>query len=378
MYTRKLDLPKLLNKKSFFLFGPRATGKSTLIDAQLPDAQVFDLLSTDTYGQFIRRPGSLEELITDTKKIVVIDEIQKIPSLLDEVHRLIQKSKIKFLLTGSSARKLKHGGANLLAGRAWESRLLPLTWSEITDFDLLKYLNRGGIPDIYLSEDYDEELKSYVNLYLQEEIKAEAVTRNVQAFAQFLDAVAVANGNEINYEGFSSDLQVSPSTLKNYLQILEDTLIGFLVPGYTKTKKRKAISRSKHYMFDVGVSRTLSGTGEIKYKSKAFGDAFEHFIVLELRAFISYSRKNTEMKYWRSTSKFEVDLILGDEVALEIKSTESVNSKHLRGLRAFKEENIAKQYIVVSLDAARRKTSDDIQILPWRDFLKALWAGKLI
>jgi len=184
----------------------------------------------------------------------VIDEVQKLPAILDEVHRLIEEKKMRFLLAGSSARRLKHGGANLLAGRAWSASLFPLTSFEIDDFNLIRCLNYGSLPQVYTSEDPLEELESYVSTYLQEEIKAEAVTRNIQAFSEFLDVIAMANGNEVNYEGLASDCQISPNTLKNYLQILDDTLLGFSLPAFLKTKKRKPITRSKYYLFDIGVT----------------------------------------------------------------------------------------------------------------------------
>lgn len=376
-YPRQLNLPKLLKNKSFFLFGPRSTGKTTLIQEQLPNAQVYDLLDSETYARLLRRPKILEEELGTESKVVVIDEIQKLPSLLDEVHRLIQKKKITFLLTGSSARKLKKGGANLLAGRAWEAQLMPLTSAEIPEFNLLKYLNRGGLPQVYDSKEPNEELESYVSTYLREEIQAESFTRNIQGFAEFLDLAALSNGEEINFERMSSDCQVSPSTLKNYFQILDDTLIGFQLKGFTKTKKRKAISRAKHFYFDIGVTNNLCKRGQIQAKSELFGKAFEHFIVLEARAYNSYFRKQMELTYWRSTSKMEVDLIIGGKIAIEIKSTDLVQDKHLRGLRALMEEKMMSRYLVVSLDPRPRKTEDGIEIFGWKAFLADLWSGKL-
>lgn len=376
-YPRQLNLPKLLKNKSFFLFGPRSTGKTTLIQEQLPNAQVYDLLDSETYARLLRRPKILEEELGTESKVVVIDEIQKLPSLLDEVHRLIQKKKITFLLTGSSARKLKKGGANLLAGRAWEAQLMPLTSAEIPEFNLLKYLNRGGLPQVYDSKEPNEELESYVSTYLREEIQAESFTRNIQGFAEFLDLAALSNGEEINFERMSSDCQVSPSTLKNYFQILDDTLIGFQLKGFTKTKKRKAISRAKHFFFDIGVTNNLCKRGQIQAKSELFGKAFEHFIVLEARAYNSYFRKQMELTYWRSTSKMEVDLIIGGKIAIEIKSTDLVQDKHLRGLRALMEEKMMSRYLVVSLDPRPRKTEDGIEIFGWKAFLADLWSGKL-
>lgn len=378
MYRRLLDLPQLLAKKSHFLFGPRATGKTTLIEHALPSAQVIDLLHAQTLLRLVRNPSLLEESIIDPSRIVVIDEVQKLPAILDEVQRLIHTKKITFLLTGSSARKLRHGGANLLAGRAREARLFPLTFREIDRFDLLRLLNHGGLPQIYDSDEPDEDLASYVATYLHEEIKAEAVTRNVGAFAEFLDVIALANGQEVNYEAFASDLQVSPGTLKNYLQILEDTLIGFRLPGYVATRKRKATSRAKHYLFDLGVTRYLARSGRIQERSKAFGDAFEHFVILEVRAYLSYARKRVDMRYWRSVSQFEVDLVLGDAVAIEIKGTHQVADKHLKGLRALKEERLVERFIAVSLDDGERHTADGIEIVPWQVFLERLWSNQIV
>ncbi len=394
-YLRTLPLARLLKQKSFFLFGPRATGKTTLIEAALPDALVIDLLHTATYASLVRNPSALEEIIAarsaqssqsrrgasavhPSPPIVVIDEVQKLPSILDEVQRLMHTRRITFLLTGSSALKLKHGGANLLAGRAREARLFPLTSAEIPQFDLVRYLNVGGLPAIYDSTEPNEDLAAYVDTYLREEIKAEAVTRNVGAFAGFLDAIALSNGQEIAYESLASDVQVSPGTVKNYLQILEDTLIGFRLPGFTATRKRKALMRSKHYLFDLGVTRHLARGGAISPKSKAFGDAFEHFIVLELRAFLSYHRLTHELTYWRTTSLFEVDIIVGGTWAIEIKATDHPSEKHLRGLRALREENICREYLLVCFCEHERLTSDGIRIIPWRVFLSRLWAGKMI
>ena len=378
MYKRKLNLLALLKKKSFFLFGPRAVGKTTLVSQNLPKAKVYDLLNTETYRRLIKRPQLLEEENRHSKKIIVIDEIQKLPSLLDEIHRLIQKRSCRFLLTGSSARKLKRGKANLLAGRAWSSSLFPLTSAEIPEFDLLKYLNRGGLPGIHKSPHYREELSAYVGLYLREEIQNEALTRNVQAFSEFLDCLALSNGQEINYESFSRDLQISPGAFKNYIQILNDTLLGFYLPGYTKTKKRKAISRSKYYLFDIGVTNTLCQRGLIREGSELFGKAFEHFIILEIRAFLSYKRKALSISYWRSTSQMEVDLIVENQLAIEIKSSKLVNEKHLKGLRALKEEALIKKYILISLDENERVTHDKICIFPWKVFLDKLWKNKIL
>lgn len=377
IYKRKINLHQLVKKKSFFLFGPRSTGKTTLIYQNFPKAKIYDLLDSRVYKKLIKRPELLEEE-NKNHSLIIIDEIQKLPDLLDEIHRLIQKKRKKFLLTGSSARKLKRKGVNLLAGRAWSVSLFPLTWSEISKFNLLRYLNRGGLPYIYNSSNYRDELEAYVSLYLREEIKHEALIRSVQAFSEFLDLIALSNGQEINYDGFSKDLQISSSTLKNYIGILDDTLLGFRLPGYTKTKKRKSISRSKYYLFDIGVTNSLCHRGFIQKRGELFGKAFEHFIILEIRAFLSYFRKKLNMNYWRSTSQMEVDLIIGDKIAIEIKATDLIQDKHLRGLRALKEEGLMKNYWIISLDENKRVTKDRIEIFPWESFLKQLWQGQML
>lgn len=378
MYQRLLNLPQLLEKRSHFLFGARATGKSTLIQQSLPEAHLIDLLHAKTFATLLRNPSALEEMIVDPQRLIVIDEIQKLPVLLDEVQRLITKKQTRFLLTGSSARKLKHGGANLLAGRAREARLFPLVSRELPDFSLIRLLNHGGLPLVYQSDEPDEDLAAYVDTYLREEIKAEAVTRNVAAFSEFLDIIARANGQELNYEGFASDLQVSPGTLKNYIQILEDTLIGFRLPGFTATHKRKATTRAKHYLFDLGIARHLAKVTTIAPDSKAFGDAFEHFVILEVRAYLSYRRLKTPLYYWRSTSQFEVDLLLDREVAIEIKATSQPSSKHNKGLRALAEEKIFKRLLLVCTAEHESRTEDGIEILPWPLFLSRLWQGAYV
>lgn len=375
MYPRILELPKLLKDKSFFLFGPRATGKSTMIKLQLPDAHVFDLLDRQTYRRLLSDPALIGQVIGNGP--IVIDEIQKIPTLLDEVHRQIEGSKKTFLLTGSSARKLRRGAANLLGGRAWTAELMPLCFPEISDFEILRYLTRGGLPNAYQSEKWQEELGAYVGNYLQDEIQAEALTRNIEAFAEFLGIVAKSNGQEINYQSFASDCGVSQNTIKNYFQVLSDTLIGFTVPAYTKTTQRKAITRSKYYLFDIGVRNTLCEIDSIKAKSDSFGPAFEHFIVLELRAYISYFRKKMKLQYWRSTSKFEVDIVVDGKFALEVKATSHVQDKHLTGIRALKEEKGFPMYLVVSCDPEIRVTPDGILIYPWKSFLTKLWSDEL-
>ncbi len=374
MYKRTLDLPKLLEMRSFFLLGPRGTGKSTLLRETLPHAHVYDLLDAEVFRRLLREPKLIAQE-TDSSKLVVIDEIQKLPLLLDEVHRLISTRKQTFLLTGSSARKLRKGGVNLLAGRAFQAELFPLTSQEIVNFDLLAYLNTTGLPEYQGQPLAYEFLRAYVGTYLQEEIQAESLTRNLQGFSRFLDVVGFNNGEELTYAGIASDTGIAVRTLEGYFDILKDTLLGFSVPPFVLTKKRKAITRSKHFLFDVGVVNTLAKRGKIEYKSELFGRAFEHFIALELRAWISYQRVDIALQYWRSTSQHEVDFILGTDLAIEVKGTDLVTEKHLKGLRALKEEGLVRTYAVVSLDPNERVTEDGIRIWPWQTFLNKLWSS---
>lgn len=376
-FSRLLDLRTMLAKKSFFLFGPRSTGKTYLIRHQLADATIYDLLDDDTFARLSRRPALLEEELDPRAGVVVIDEIQKLPTLLDTVHRIIESRRVRFLLTGSSSRKLRRGGGNLLGGRAWEARLHPLCFPEIPDFDLLQYLNRGGLPHIYPSENHREELRAYCGLYLREEIVAEALVRRVDHFARFLDVMALQNGEELHFQGLASDAGIPARTIQNYVEILEDTLAGFQVPAFRATQKRKAITRSKFFFFDVGVVGQLAHRGEILAGAELFGRAFEHFLMLELRAYLDYQRLDLPLQYWRSTSGFEVDAVIGRELALEIKSSELVGDRGLRGLRALAEEKRIKAYAVVSRDPRRRRVGG-ITIYPWREFLGALWSGEIL
>lgn len=375
-FKRILSLPYLTGAANHFLFGPRSIGKTYLIRKQLPKAKVYDLLDSDVFGRLARRPKTLGEELSNTDKLVVIDEIQKLPVLLDEVHRLIETKGTRFLLTGSSARKLRRGGSNLLGGRARQAHLYSLCFPEIPNFDLITYLNRGGIPRILPLEDYEADLRGYADLYLREEIMAEALVRNISQFARFLDIMAIQNGEELNYEGIASDCGVPARTLQNYVQILEETLIGFPVHSFRATKKRKAITRSKFFIFDVGVTNVIAQRGEIKPRSELFGKCFEHFLFLELRSYLGYRRRPAALQYWRSTTGFEVDCVVGDRLALEFKSNIAVTERHLRGLKALREEGLVRDFAVVSQDPELRVV-DGITIYPWRQFLEGLWGDKI-
>lgn len=371
-YERQLKLKELLSKKSHFLFGPRGTGKSTLIKTEFQsEVHVYDLLDDSVYERLIRDPKIISQRLD--KKIVVIDEIQRIPKLLNEVHRIITSSDVRFLLTGSSARKLRESSVNLLGGRAWQAEMHPLTSFEISDFDLVKYLNRGGLPHIYQSDYPEEELRAYVALYLKQEIIAESLTRKIEYFLNFLDVIALNSGEELYYQGISNDSGVPARTIQNYVEILEDTLLGFQLKPFIKTKKRKAIARSKFYLFDLGVTNYLAKRGRIELKSELFGKAFEHFIIREVKSILSYKRSELPLFYWRTTAQQEVDLIIGNAIAVEIKSSDIVNESALKGLKALSEERMVKRYIVVSNDLIERKIGH-FEFMYWRTFLELVAA----
>lgn len=383
IFNRILQLPTLLDKKSYFLFGPRATGKSFLIKQQLSDqAIIINLLKTDNYLRLSAAPYLLEEwirgmMLNQNCKWIVIDEIQKIPLLLDEVHRLIEDFRWHFLLTGSSARKLKYGNANLLAGRARSAELFPLCWAEIPNFNLPQYLKWGGLPLIMDSNNPEEDLQSYVNTYLYEEIQAEGFVRNLQAFSVFLQLAAHTSGQVLNYSKIANDVGVSVPTIREYYQILEDTLIGFVLPAWTKSKKRKAASSGKFYLFDIGVMNILNGIKTIDAQSNLYGRALEHWIALELRSFLSYRRIHESMSFWRSQMHHEVDFLIGEECAIEVKATHRVNNDDLKNLQILAEENIFKKYYLVSNDP-NPKISQNIICFPWQRFIEELWQDKII
>jgi predicted AAA+ superfamily ATPase len=378
-YARTLQLPKLISKKSYFLFGPRGTGKTFLIREQLKGkARVINLLEQDLLLRLSAAPWELRAIVAsvDRKIPVVIDEVQKIPALLDEVHRLIEEEGRIFLLTGSSARKLRRGSANLLAGRARLAEIFPLTSKEIADFDLERYLRIGGLPFVYGSDDPDEDLDAYVRTYLQEEVQAEGLTRNLPGFARFLKTAALLSGTVLNYTKIGADVELSPSTVRQYVQILEDTLIGFRMSPFRKTVRRKAVSTEKFYLFDLGVAHSIAGIRHLDRNSDIYGKSFEQFIALELRAFCSYHRTKDELSFWRSKHGAEVDFILGDRVAIEVKASKKTHAHDAKGLRALQEEGLPLSYYLISQDPLERLDAG-INFICWDKFLERLWGDKL-
>lgn len=377
MYQRYLQLSEIIKTKSFFLIGPRMTGKSTLLRSTLPDAIYLDLLDAELFRRLSARPETLRELIPPSARQVVIDEIQKLPSLLDEVQRMIdQNREIRFALTGNSARKLRRGAANLLGGRALFLRLHPLVSTELgSRHSLLERLNRGNLPPIIDSHFAERDLSSYVGVYLREEIQAEGLTRSIGNFGRVLETAALCNGQQVNFSRIGSDAQVPPRTVSDYFQLFEDTLIGSLLLPFRRAPSRKAVATPKFYLFDTGVVRLLTRTGEIQPNSKAFGEAFEHLIYLELRAYLDYTFSSAQLTYWRTESKLEVDFVIDDRVAIEAKGTSNVTPNHLKGLRALGQDLPQMRKILVCNEPRRREV-DGILIVPIDEFLKGLWSGE--
>jgi predicted AAA+ superfamily ATPase len=371
---RALDLAALLQKKSHFLFGPRQTGKSSLIRHALPGVPTYDLLDHATYLALGQRPARLAEELTPKDRVVVIDEIQRLPDLLNEVHRLIEARGIRFLLTGSSARKLRGGGVNLLGGRARIRHLHPLTARELGDrFDLRRAVERGTLPAIYLSDEPRADLESYAGAYLQQEIVAEGATRNVPAFSRFLRVAALCNATIVNFTNVANDAQVPRTTVYEYFEILKDTLVLHELPAWRKSRKRKPLASSKYYFFDVGVVAELQGR-QIRPRTPEFGEGVETYLMHELLAYRDYV-SGEPLAYWRSTSGFEVDFILGDHTAVEVKAKENVSAQDVKPLRALAEERKLKRYLCVCLETRPRRV-EGIAFLPVRDFLDALWSGQ--
>ena len=369
------------NDKSFFLWGPRQVGKTSYLKRSFPDALVIDLLKSEELTRYLINPNLLrKELATvSERKLVIIDEIQKVPKLLDEVHWLIENTGHRFCLCGSSARKLKRGAANLLGGRALRYELFGLLAKELEDdFDIDRALNNGYLPSIYLDDNPNELLNSYVSDYLKEEIADEGLVRNLPPFADFLRAVAISDTELVNYANISSDCGVSKDTARNYYSILQETLLGRFLPAFTPRSKRKVVHASKFYLFDVGIVNFLARRGTISRGGELYGKAFENWVFHELKAYLEYSRSHLELRYWRLRNGTEVDFIAEDlSFAMEVKSREHIQNKHLKGLKEFKKEYPeVKHLILVSLEKRSRKEDGGILVLSVSDFIKKLWEGQ--
>ena len=363
------------------LLGPRRTGKSSYIKNELKPSRVYNLLDSVVFRELATRPSLIREQLGSDKsnhELIVIDEIQKLPQLLDEVHLMIEDYGTKFLLTGSSARKLRRSHTSLMAGRARRHTLYPLTAFELGDqFDLPRALTYGTLPPIYLADDPLDELKSYVGDYLKEEIMAEALSRNIESFARFLQMSAFSNGEILNFEKIGADAQVPPRTIREYYSVLEDTLIGTPLLPLQPRKGRKTVSKNKFYFFDIGILNSLLGRKTISDKSQEFGNLFETWVYLELKAFLEYRKKDEPLCYWRTQSGQEVDFVVGQQIAIEVKSTSLVTERDLNGLNALGDEVSLKKKIIVSRDRKSRKLGS-IDVLPYSLFVEQLWAGEIV
>lgn len=377
----RLELPK---RQSAFLWGPRKTGKTTLLRAAFPRSIVFDFLQTDLALAMTRRPSLLRERLLarsaeELREPVILDEVQKVPAVLDEVQWLIENRSLRFLLCGSSARKLKRGRANLLGGRAWRYELFPLVTAELDEPDLLHMLNRGLLPSHYVSSQWRKSLDGYVIDYLKEEVFAEGLTRNVPGFSRFFEAMGWSHGELTNFANIARESGVDSKTVKEYYQILCDTLVGRFVPPYKRRQDRQVITKAaKFYLFDVGVAGALTRRRIEEPRGEQFGRALEHLVFMELCAYASYSELAYPISFWRTKAGREVDFVLGSgEVAIEVKGSPRVDDRDLRSLASFAEAQKPRLSYVVCNESEER-TVGEIRIVPWRSFFNALWAGEVI
>lgn len=377
----EIDLPR---GQSAFLLGPRQTGKSTWLRNRFVDSAFYDFLKTDLFLELSKHPALLREWIlalppSQRQLPIVLDEVQKVPGILNEVHWLIENAGCRFILCGSSARKLRHGQSNLLGGRAWKFKMFPLTTRELKDLDLLTALNRGLLPSHYFSLHPQRSLKAYVEDYLKDEIMAESLVRNLPAFARFLDALGYSMGELVNFSNIARDCAVDAKTVKSYFEILVDTLIGRFIPPFATTTGRQVISAAeKFYLFDVGVAGFLCKRTIAEEKGEAFGRALEHFILMELWAYRGMTEKDFEIRFWRTKTGLEVDFVLGGgQVAVEVKGSRHLGPSDLTGIGAFKSEFSSTKAIVVCTEPQAR-VHDEILILPWREFCARLWNGTII
>lgn len=372
-----INLPQ---NKSAFLWGPRKVGKSHWIKNHLPNAILIDFLKTTVFSDYISRPSLLRERYAEMSSLIVIDEVQMVPDILNEVHWMIENTNASFLLTGSSPRKLRRSHANLLGGRAWRYTMTPLCYPELAsfDFDLEKAIISGLLPSHIQSSDPIQDLRAYIADYLKEEIAAEAVVQNIPAFSEFLRVAALCCGELMNYTNIARDTGVSAKVVRNYFQILEDTLLGYKLNPWKKTPDRRLIETEKFYLFDVGVSNYLARR-KPQFSTPEFGASFEHFILMELKAYQAYKNPELPLHFWRTSTGLEVDFILGDmEVAVEVKSSKRIDNAHAKGLRSLAENHTLKRLILVSFEEESKKLSGNIECLFWRDFLNQLWSGELI
>ncbi len=379
MYKRSLRLPEK-PKQSFFLWGTRQTGKTTLLKACYPDALRIDLLKTDELMRYAKEPSLLREEVAalSHERLIVVDEIQKVPVLLDEIHYMIQEWQRVFALCGSSARKVRRGHANLLGGRAIRYELFGLVAQELgADFSIEHFVNTGPLPDHYGAENPALALRAYVDDYLREEILEEGITRRLPIFSDFLRVAAIGDTEILNMSNIARETGIAVSTVRDHYGILVDTLMGAFLPAFTLRPKRRTIQAPKFYFRDLGVVNHLARRGAIKPGSELFGKAFENWLFHELSVHAKYSELFYELSYWRLSSGIEVDFILGPgTVAIEAKGKPKITSWDIRGLVNFKKDfPEVKWLIIVCLEKRMRKTDEGIHVVPYQEFTKLLWDG---
>jgi len=363
---------------SFFLFGPRGTGKSTWLKENFRDAFFVDLLDPETARSYASYPETLINAVEALPEgsVVVVDEIQKLPELLDVVHLLMERKKgIRFVLTGSSARKLKRAGVDLLAGRAVVRYMHPFMAGELGEkFSLDVVLNTGLIPLVFFSPDPYEALKAYVSLYIHEEVKAEGLVRNIGGFSRFLESIAFSHASVLNITDVARECQVKRKTVEGYVSILEDLLMAFRVPVFTRRAKRLMSSHPKFYLFDSGVFRALRRTGPLDTSREAEGAALEGMVAQHLRAWIDYGHRQSELYFWRTRAGNEVDFVVyGPDtfVAIEVKNTRELRAKDLSGLVEFQKDYPEALSILLYRGKEKLKIKG-IPCVPCETFLKAL------
>lgn len=370
-----LTLPKT---KSAFLWGPRKVGKSCWLKQHYPNEIFIDFLKTDVFADYVSKPSLLRERYANTTQRIIIDEVQMVPDILNEVHWLIENKHISFILSGSSARKLRRHHANLLGGRAWRYTMHPLCYPELKTIDIEKIVLTGLLPDHYLSAEPLQELRSYIADYLKVEIAQEAVVQNIPAFAEFLRVAAITNAEILNYTNVARECGVSAKVVRQYFQILEDTLLGFRLFPWKKSRDRRLIETEKFYLFDVGVANYLARR-QPQMGTPEFGKSFEHFIAMELFAYKAYKNPELDITFWRTASGLEVDFILNDmEVAIEVKSSSRIHETDVRVLKILQQENNVKKCILVCFESEPKILSDNIYCLPWQEFLSQLWTGEIV
>lgn len=378
--TRSIHTPEP-GTETFFLWGPRQAGKSTLLRNRYSEALWIDLLKSQEYRRFMERPELLrEELDYRRPRTVVIDEIQKVPSLLNEVHWLLENRTVQFVLCGSSARKMRRSHVNLLGGRGLHLELYGFSAFELgTDFDLVRMLNHGYFPTIYFGSSPKRQLDAYVSHYIQEEIASEGLVRRLPVYSQFLSTAALSDGEQVNYSTIARETGVSSETIRGYFEILQDTLLGSFLPSYRKRPKRRVLASPKFYFTDIGIVNFLARRGEISPGSELFGKAFENWIFHELKSYNMYNGRFAEIHFWRLSSGTEVDFLVNHiDCAIECKSSSNIKADHLKGLRELKKDHPdVRRRLVVSMDEKNRISSDGIEIINYKEFIRRLWGGDL-